>query len=110
MSRQHPHAHRTNSSEKIDITASSAQSGTCPFGCNIAHVTVANTTGSNLHYYQMGINPVALTDGTSSYIHAGQSEYIIVKPDTTLGSGDGEKIAAIATSGTATLFIDWVES
>jgi len=49
-------------------------------------------------------------DGTSSYIHAGQSEYIIVKPDTTLGSGDGEKIAAVATAGTATFFIDWVES
>jgi hypothetical protein len=110
MSRQHPHAHRTNSSEKIDVTTTSTQSSTCPFGCNIAHITVANTTGSNLHYYQTGINPVALTDGTSSYIHAGQSEYIIVRPDTNPGSGDGEKIAAVATAGTATLFIDWVES
>jgi len=110
MTRQHPHAHRINSSEKIDVTTTSTQSGSSPFGCNIAHITAANTTGSNLHYYKVGSNPVATVDGTSSYIHSGQSEYIIIKPDTTVGSGDGEKIAGVATAGTATFFIDWVES
>lgn len=110
MARQHPHAHRINSSEQINVTVTSAQSGTCPFGCNIAHITAHGTSGSPLNFFKIGGNPTALTDGSSSFIHEGDHDYVIVRPDSSLGAGDGEKIAAIATSGTATIFIDWVES
>ena len=110
MARQHPFAHRVISSERVSITATSAQSGTCPFGANIVQVRAHGTTGSPLNYVKIGLNPTATTDGTSTFIHSGDSEHFIVKPDSSPGAGDGEKVAAIASAGTAYLFIDWMES
>jgi hypothetical protein len=63
-----------------------------------------------LNFFKIGGNPTATTDGSSSFIHEGDHDYVIVRPDSSLGAGDGEKIAAVCTSGTATIFIDWVES
>ena len=108
--RQHPFAHRVLSSERVSITTTSAQSGTCPFGANIAQVRAHGTSGSPLNYVKVGLNPTATADGLSSFVHDGGKEYYIVKPDSSPGAGDGEKIAAIASSGTAYLFIDWMES
>lgn len=110
MARQHPFAHRVISSERVSITTSNAQSGTCPFGANIVQVRAHGTSGAPLNYVKIGLNPTATTDGTSTFIHNGDSEHFIVKPDSSPGAGDGEKIAAIASSGTAYLFIDWMES
>ena len=110
MVRQHPHAHRINSSEQISVTTTSAQSGTCPFGTGIAHLTAHGTSGSPLTFFKVGNNPTALTDGTSSFIHEGDHDFVIVRPDSSPGAGDGEKIAAITDAGSSKLFIDWVES
>ncbi len=110
MTRQHPHAHRINSSEQVAIGATSAQSGTCPFGTGIAHIKAHGTSGSPSNFFKVGGNPTATTDGTSSFIHDKETIYVIVRPDSSLGAGDGEKIATINTSGSAILYIDWVES
>jgi hypothetical protein len=110
MARQHPFAHRLVKSERVSITTTSAQSGTCPFGASIAQVRAHGTSGSPLNYVKVGLNPTATTDGTSSFIHNGDAEHFIIKPDSSPGAGDGEKIAAIASAGTAYLFIDWLES
>jgi hypothetical protein len=110
MTRQHPFAHRIVKSEKVSISGTSTQSGTCPFGASIAQVRSHGTSGSPLNFVQIGLNPVALTDGSSSFIHNGDSEHFLVRPDSSPGAGDGEKIACVATAGTADLFIDWLES
>jgi len=110
MTRQHPFAHRIVKSEKLSISGTSVQSGTCPFGASIAQVRSHGTSGSPLNFVQIGLNPVALTDGSSSFIHNGDSEHFLVRPDSSPGAGDGEKIACISTAGTADLFIDWLES
>ena len=110
MTRQHPFAHRIVKSEKVSISGTSTQSGTCPFGASIAQVRSHGTSGSPLNFVQIGLDPVALTDGSSSFIHNGDSEHFLVRPDSSPGAGDGEKIACISTAGTADLFIDWLES
>tara|TARA_R110000868_G_scaffold34185_3_gene123591 strand:+ start:794 stop:1126 length:333 start_codon:yes stop_codon:yes gene_type:complete len=110
MARQHPFAHRVTESESLSVTTSNNQSGTCPFGATISQIRTHGTSGSPLNFYKIGNNPVATTDGTSSFVHDGDSEHMIVRPDSFPGANDGEKIAAICTSGTATLFIDWMES
>tara|TARA_R110000751_G_scaffold245383_1_gene345391 strand:- start:319 stop:651 length:333 start_codon:yes stop_codon:yes gene_type:complete len=110
MARQHPFAHRVISSERVSITTTSAQSGTCPFGANIVQVRAHGTSGSPLNYVKVGLNPTALTDGTSTFIHDADSEHFLVKPDSSPGAGDGEKVATVSSSGTAYLFIDWMES
>ncbi len=110
MARQHPFAHRTIKSERISVTTASAQSGTCPFGANIAQVRAHGTTGSPLNYIKIGDNPTATIDGSSSFVHDGGKEHYIVRPDSSPGAGDGEKIAAISSAGTAYVFIDWMES
>lgn len=110
MARQHPFAHRIVKSERVSISTTSSQSGTCPFGASFAQIRSHGTTGSPLNYFKVGNNPVATVDGTSSFIHNGDAEHIIVRPDSSPGAGDGEKIAAIADAGTAWLFIDWMES
>jgi hypothetical protein len=110
MARQHPFAHRVTESESLSITTGNNQSGTCPFGATIAQIRTHGTSGSPLNFYKIGNNPVATTDGTSSFIHDGDSEHMIIRADSFPGANDGEKIAAICTSGTATLFIDWMES
>jgi hypothetical protein len=109
MVRQHPFGHRLVKSERVSITATSAQSGTCPFGASIAQVRSHGTSGSPLNYVKIGLNPTATTDGTSSFIHDGDAEHFILKPDSSPDAGDGEKIACIASAGTAYLFIDWLE-
>ena len=109
MARQNAYAYRINSSTRIDVSATSAQSGTTPFGCNVARITAHGTSGSPLNYVKIGENPTALTDGTSSYIHENDIMYVTVTPDSSPGAGDGDKIAAISSSGTAYVFIDWLE-
>jgi hypothetical protein len=110
MARQHPYAHRVVKSERISVTATTAQSGNCPFGASIAQIRAHGTSGSPLNYVKVGNNPTATTDGTSSFVHDGDQEHFIVRPDSSPGAGDGEKIAAIASSGTAYVFIDWMEA
>ena len=110
MARQHPFGHRLVKSERVDITTSSAQSGTCPFGASIAQIRAHGTSGSPLNFIKIGGNPTATTDGTSSFIHDGDAEHFIVSPDSSPDAGDGEKIACIASAGTAYLFIDWLEA
>jgi len=110
MARQHPFAHRIVKSERVSITTTSAQSGTCPFGASFAQIRSHGTTGAPLNFFKVGNDPVATTDGSSSFIHNGDAEHVIVRPDSSPGAGDGEKIAAIADAGTAFLFIDWMES
>lgn len=110
MARQHPFGHRLVKSERVSITTISAQSGTCPFGASIAQVRSHGTSGAPLNYVKIGNNPVATSDGTSSFIHNGDAEHFIVRPDSSPGAGDGEKIACIASAGTAYLFIDWLEA
>ena len=110
MVRQHPYAHRVVESERVAITTTSTQSGTCPFGASIAQLRAHGTSGAPLNYVKIGNNPTATTDGTSSFMHNGDSEHFIVRPDSSPGAGDGEKIAAVSSAGTAYLFIDWMES
>jgi hypothetical protein len=43
-------------------------------------------------------------------MHNGDSEHFLVRPDSSPGAGDGEKIAAIADAGTAYIYIDWLEA
>jgi len=109
MVRQHPFGHRLVKSERVDISGTSTQSGTCPFGASIAQVRSHGTSGSPLNYVQIGLNPTATTDGSSSFIHNGDAEHFILKPDSSPDAGDGEKIACISSAGTAYLFIDWLE-
>ena len=110
MARQHPFAHRVVSSERIAVSATNAQSGTCPFGASIAQIRAHGTSGSPQNFVKIGLNPTATTDGTSSFMHNGDSEHFLVRPDSSPGAGDGEKIAAIATAGTAYIYIDWLEA
>ena len=109
MARQNVYAYRINSSERIDVSTTSAQSGTTPFGCNVARITAHGTSGAPLTYFKIGKNPTALTDGTSSYIHENDLNFVSLTPDSSPGAGDGDKIAAISSSGTAYVFIDWLE-
>jgi len=110
MAKQHPFAHRVLKSERISVSSTSVQSGTCPFGASIAQIRSHGTTGSPLNYVQVGFNPVAVTDGSSSFIHNGDAEHFIVIADSSPGAGDGEKIAAVADAGSAYVFIDWLEA
>ena len=110
MAKQHPFAHRVLKSERISVSSTSVQSGTCPFGASIAQIRSHGTTGSPLNYVQVGFNPVAVTDGSSSFIHNGDAEHFIVIADSSPGAGDGEKIAAVAEAGSAYVFIDWLEA
>lgn len=110
MARQHPFAHRVIKSERINVSTVNAQSGTCPFGASIAQVKAHGTSGSPLNYVKVGNNPVATIDGTSVFVHDGDQEHFIVRPDSSPGAGDGEKIAAIANAGTAYIFVDWMEA
>lgn len=110
MARQHPFAHRVVKSERISVTTTNAQSGTCPFGASIAQIRAHGTTGSPQNFVKVGLNPTATTDGTSSFIHDGDHEHFLVRPDSSPGAGDGEKIAAIADAGTAYIYIDWLEA
>jgi len=110
MARQHPFAHRVVKSERISVSTTNAQSGTCPFGASIAQIRAHGTSGSPQNFVKIGLNPTATTDGTSSFMHNGDSEHFLVRPDSSPGAGDGEKIAAIATAGTAYIYIDWLEA
>jgi hypothetical protein len=106
--RQNPYAYRVISSESVSVTSTSAASGAAPFGCNIARVQVHGTSGSPLTYIKINNSAVATTDGTSSYIHENEQYFYTIAPSTTVGGSDGNKIAAIVSAGTATLFIDWL--
>lgn len=109
MARQNVYAYRIHSSTRISVTTTSAQSSATPFGCNVARITAHGTSGSPLNYVKIGKNPTATTDGTSSYIHENDIMYVTVTPDSSPGAADGDKIAAIASSGSAYVFIDWLE-
>lgn len=109
MARQNPFAYRINSSTRISVSTVSAQSSTTPFGCTVARITAHGTSGSPLNYFKIGKNPTATSDGTSSYIHENDIMYVTVDPDSSPGAGDGDKIAAVSSSGTAYLFVDWLE-
>jgi len=109
MARQNFFAYRIHSNEQINVSSTSAQSGTTPFGCNVARVTVHGTSGSPLTFFKVGTNPTALVDGTSTYIHENDQMYITVTPDSSPGAGDGDKFASITTSGTSIFFVTWME-
>lgn len=110
MARQHPFGHRIVKSERLSVSTTSVQSGSCPFGASIAQIRSHGTSGSPLNYVQVGLNPVAVTDGSSSFIHNGDAEHFLVRPDSSPGAGDGEKIAAVSSAGSAYVFIDWLEA
>ena len=109
MARQNVYAYRINSNESVSASTTSAQSGTTPFGCNVARVTVHGTSGAPLTFFEVNKNPTALSDGTSTYIHENDQMYISVVPDSSPGAGDGDKFAVVATSGSSVLFITWLE-
>lgn len=109
MARQNVYAYRPHKSEKIDATTTSAQSGTTPFGCNVARITAHGTSGSPLTYFTVGSNPTATSNGTSVYIHENDQFFITVKPNSSVAATDGDKIAAVTSSGTSTVFITWLE-
>ena len=109
MARQNVYAYRPHSSEKIDATTTSAQSGTTPFGCNVARITAHGTSGAPLTYFAIGSNPTAASDGTSVYIHVNDQFYVTVKPNSSVGATDGDKIAAITDNGSSQVFITWLE-
>jgi len=109
MARQNVYAYRINSNEQIATSGTSVQSGTTPFGCNVARLTVHGTSGAPLTFFSVGRNPTALTDGSSTYIHENDQMYISVIPDSSPGAGDGDRFAAICTSGSSQFFITWLE-
>ena len=109
MARQNVYSYRPHSSEQISASTTSAQSGTTPFGCNVARVTAHGTSGAPLTFFQIGKNPTATSDGTSVYIHENDQLFITMTADSSPGAGDGDKIAAITSSGTSYVFITWLE-
>ena len=109
MARQNVYAYRIHSNEQVSSSGTSAQSGTTPFGCNVARVTAHGTSGSPLTFFSVGSNPTALTNGTSTYIHENDQMFISVTPDSSPGAGDGDKFAAICTTGSSQFFITWLE-
>jgi len=108
MARQNVFAYRINSNESLAISTTSAQSSSTPFGCNVARIAAHATGGSPLNYIEIGKNPTALADGTSMYIHEQSDFYITVTPDSSPGAGDGDKIAAVASSGNSNVYITWL--
>jgi hypothetical protein len=109
MARQNVYAYRINSNEQITSSGTSVASGPTPFGCNVARIACHGASGAPLTFFEVGTNPTALTDGTSTFIHDGDENYITVRPSTTPGGTDGDKIAVIVTSGSANVFISWLE-
>lgn len=109
MARQNVYAYRINSNEQVDASTTSAQSGTTPFGCNVARITAHGTSGAPLTFFSVGTNPTALSNGSSCYIHENDQFFISVTPDSSPGANDGDKIAAVTDSGTSKVFITWLE-
>ena len=109
MALQNVFAYRINSNETLALSTTSAQSGTTPFGCNVVRVAAHSTAGAPLSFIEVGDNPTALSNGTSMFIHEGSDFYITVKPDSSPGSADGDKIAGITSSGNSNVYITWLE-
>ena len=92
-------ASRIISSENITSTGTSAQSGAAPFGARVVRIA----TSANVNIV-IGVNPTATAAGT--LIEAGAPSYFVVKPASSVGGTDGEKVASI---GTATVNVTWME-
>lgn len=99
MAYQNNIASRIISSENITSTGTSAQSGSAPFGATIARIA----TSANVNIV-IGPNPTATAAGT--LIAPADASYFVVKPASSVGGSDGEKIASI---GTATVNVTWLE-
>ena len=100
MARQNNY-YRVNSSENLAATTSSGatRSGACP-----AQITKARISSSALAYVEVkggqGATPTA-TVAASVQMNAGGPEIFTVV--------EGDKVAAITASGTATVNITWLE-
>jgi len=99
MAYQNNIASRIISSENITSTGTSAQSGSAPFGATLARIS----TTANVNIV-IGPNPTATVAGT--LIEPLDASYFVVKPASSVGGSDGEKIASI---GTATVNVTWLE-
>jgi len=109
MARQNVYAYRPHSSEQVNASTTPAQSGTTPFGCNVARVTAHGTSGAPLTFFLPGKNPTSAADGSSIYIHENDQMYITVIPDSSPGAGDGDRFSVVTDSGSSKLFITWLE-
>tara|TARA_R110002126_G_scaffold249463_1_gene392360 strand:+ start:87 stop:389 length:303 start_codon:yes stop_codon:yes gene_type:complete len=99
MAYQNSIASRIISSENITSTGTTAQSGPAPFGATIARIA----TSANVNIV-IGPNPTATAAGT--LVEPADASYFVVKPTSSVGGTDGEKIASI---GTATVNVTWLE-
>jgi hypothetical protein len=96
MAYQNNIASRIISSVNISSTGTSAQSSAAPFGATIA-------TSANVNIV-IGPSPTATAAGT--LITPADASYFVIKPASSFGGTDGEKVASI---GTATVNVTWLE-
>jgi hypothetical protein len=99
MAYQNNIASRIISSVNITSGAASAQSSAAPFGATIARIA----TSANVNIV-IGPSPTATAAGT--LITPADASYFVIKPASSVGGTDGEKVASI---GTATVNVTWLE-
>jgi|TARA_R110000824_G_scaffold106555_2_gene251764 hypothetical protein len=99
MAYQNNIASRIISSVNITSGAASAQSSAAPFGATIARIA----TSANVNIV-IGPSPTATAAGT--LITPADASYFVIKPASSFGGTDGEKVASI---GTATVNVTWLE-
>ncbi len=99
MAYQNNIASRIISSVNISSSGTSAQSSAAPFGATIARIA----TSANVNIV-IGPSPTATAAGT--LITPADASYFVIKPASSVGGTDGEKVASI---GTATVNVTWLE-
>jgi hypothetical protein len=99
MAYQNNIASRIISSVNITSGAASAQSSAAPFGATIARIA----TSANVNIV-IGPSPTATAAGT--LITPADASYFVIKPASSVGGTDGEKVASF---GTATVNVTWLE-
>tara|TARA_R110000744_G_scaffold11643_2_gene35164 strand:+ start:203 stop:505 length:303 start_codon:yes stop_codon:yes gene_type:complete len=99
MAYQNNIASRIINSVNITSAGTSAQSSSAPFGATIARIA----TSANVNIV-IGPNPTATAAGT--LVQTSDASYFVIKPASTVGGTDGEKVASI---GTATVNVTFLE-
>jgi hypothetical protein len=107
MARQNVFAYRLHSAATIDATTDSAQSIAAPFGCSVVRLSAHHGNGIKVFITQ-GSNPTASTTAGMIVEH-GTEVYLTVAPTTSIGGSDGDKIAVVTATGTATVNVAWME-
>ena len=98
MAYQNYIASRIISSENVSSSGTSAQSTAAPFGATIARI--ATSAAVNI---VISDNPTATAAG--ALVAPADATSFVIKPSSTVGGSDGEKVATI---GTATVNITWL--